>query len=168
MEQFKSMSTGPTKHLARLYEAKLDFGGMLIQLKHTGFCEIHGAIPLTPSELACLAIISDMLKSLREGRDVLEYNIDPGQLVRNEVITCDWSSNGYLRKRADKPTRLYMHATTFQEAMTRRGSFTTTMAVFQLLPARRTPEQVAAFLKLMGDGKLVLPTDNTRPPEEDD
>ncbi len=86
-----------------------------------------------------------MLRCLRSGGKILEYNFDPVQMLEQKIVSLYWTENGYLKFREDNPCRTYMHAKTIGEALRRKGSFTCSAALFSMLPRKRTPEIVLAF-----------------------
>lgn len=97
----------------------------------------------TQEQLAALNIIFETAKCLESGRS-LDRHFNPVQGENKyQLVKCEWLASGNLVLRDEKATKHYQHAESTEEAMKRRGVFTTMLDIFNNLPKRRKKPHVS-------------------------
>lgn len=91
---------------------------------------------MTSEELAAIAVISEVLARLRNGK-FIDYSFNIKSFENSTaLVKCEWLRSGNLKIHG--PTdRPYEHAESVDEAIQRHRTFTCSVSISALLPKRR-------------------------------
>lgn len=128
--------------MSKFVQVNISIGKASISLQtdtvnNNGPVSIFGADDLTQDELSFVAAISGMVRALASGHPI-SYVFQPEkECDMNRLVSCEWMSSGTLRIKPGTVTRMYEHAETQEEAVSRARSFTCKFGLAIRLPKKR-------------------------------
>ena len=121
-------------------QANIYIGDILIRI--TGVpekeCIIEMSGPVTSNELSAIHCIAETVRCLKNNKPI-DYHFNPmiTEEDQSKFYKCEWMRSGRLIIRDANPSRMWQHATTRSQAISRTRVFTCPVSIYKQLPARK-------------------------------